>query len=483
MVTSELAPVAKVGGLADVVIGLSKDLVKKGHTVEVMLPMYHSMRYDLIENLEVAYEELWVPDFDQWRPEKVFTGTVEGVRCYFFTCGDRFHRDAIYGYDDDMFRFVHFNRSVLEFMLKAEKFPDIIHCHDWQTGLVPVIMYDLYAQQGFGNTRAVFTIHNIEHQGQCWYGDKLLGSVGLNCGDYFNFDRLKDNVKHNMINLLKAGIVYSNFVTTVSPTYCNEIKSSGGKGLDATLNHHAEKLGGVLNGLDYEAWNPETDPHIELNYSADDFEKKFANKDSLRYRLGMPDEYRPIVACISRLVPQKGLHLIRHAIFSTIEKGGQFILLGSSPDDSINSEFWHIHNHFANNPNVYIELGYNEELAHLIYAGADIFLVPSLFEPCGLTQLISLRYGTVPVVRNTGGLADTVFDVDNSGKGFASSNGYVFNDPNEPGLDSALGRALECWFYHGEQFINLAKNGMRCDFSWNRSGNDYINIYNYIKVK
>jgi starch synthase len=355
MVTPELSPVAKVGGLADVITGLSRDLVAKGHKVEVMLPMYHCMRYDRIEGLEEVYEELWVPDFDQWHPEKVFHGKVEGVDCYFFTCGDRFNRDSIYGFDDDMYRFVHFNRSVMEYMLKTERHPDIVHCHDWQTGIFPVIMYDLYSQYGYNDTRVVFTIHNIQHQGQCWYGDKLLGSIGLDCGAYFCFDKLQDNLKHNMINLLKAGIVYSNFVTTVSPTYCNEIRTpEGGKGLDTTLNAHSGKLGGVLNGLDYEFWNPETDPMIEMNYSVDDFERKFANKGSLRYRLGLADEYKPIISCITRLVPQKGIDLIRHAIYHTLERGGQFVLLGSSPDNSINEMFWQVQNELGDNPNVYI---------------------------------------------------------------------------------------------------------------------------------
>jgi starch synthase len=483
MITPELAPVAKVGGLADVVTGLSKDLVKKGHQVEIMIPMFHSMRYDLIEHLEEAYEELWAPNYAEWLPEKVFAGTVEGIRCYFFTCGDRFNRDSIYGYDDDLYRFVHFNRSVMEFMLKSEKFPDIIHCHDWQTGMIPVMMYDLYNESGFDKTRVLFTIHNIEHQGHCWYGDDLLASVDMDCSSYFNFDRLQDNLKHEMINLLKAGIVYSNFVTTVSPTYCREIKFEEGKGLEATLNHHSGKLGGILNGLDFNYWNPATDPCLELNYDADSFEKKFASKKDLREKLGLADEYRPLVCCISRLVPQKGLDLIKHAIFYTLEMGGQFILLGSSPDEGINNSFREIAWHLSDNPNLYIEIGYNEDLAHKIYAGSDMLLVPSLFEPCGLTQLIALRYGTVPIVRNTGGLADTVQDVDYSGQGFASSNGYTFNDANCEGVESAMRRAFECWFYHGENFMKLARNGMRCDFSWDRSGNDYINIYNYIKVK
>jgi starch synthase len=482
MVSPELAPVAKVGGLADVVTGLARDLAAKGHTVEAMLPLYDCMRHDLVEDMEQIYDELWVPHFGEWHPEPVFRGTVQGLTCFFFPCGNRFHRERIYGYDDDLFRFAHFNRSVMEFMKQTERFPDILHLHDWQTGLVPVLLWEAYAGEGFAETRTVFTIHNIEHQGHCWYGEDLLASIGLDCGALFTFDRLRDNHKHNMINLMKGGIVYSSFVTTVSPTYCREVRApEGGKGLDATLNAHGGKLGGVLNGLDYDFWNPETDPLLPHHYSADTFEPKYGCKDALRAQLGIPDEYRPLVSCISRLVPQKGVGLIQHAIRRTLERGGQFALLGESPDPAINSSFWNLREELGDNPNACIYIGHSEELAHFIYAGSDLIVVPSLFEPCGLTQLIGLRYGAVPVVRHTGGLADTVFDVDYSGLGFASANGFTFEDPNPDGLNSALDRALHCWFAKGNDFRKLAQNGMRCDYSWTRSGKDYENIYNHIR--
>jgi starch synthase len=484
MVTPELAPVAKVGGLADVVAGLSRDLIRKGHTVEVMLPMYHCMAYDGIDDLQRVYEELWVPHFGEWYTEEVYSGTVGGIPCHFLTGGDRFRREAIYGYDDDMFRFVHFNRAVMEYLTRTERRPDILHAHDWQTGLIPVLLYEVYQQFGFDGTRAVYTIHNIQHQGHCWYGDKLLGSIGLDCGAFFTFDRMRDNVKHDMINLMKGGIVFSNFVTTVSPTYCNEIRTpEGGMGLEATLDAHHEKLGGVLNGIDYAYWNPEQDDKIATNFTIETFDRKFGNKAALRERTGMPDEFRPIIACISRLVPQKGIDLIQHGIRHSLARGAQFALLGSSPDPAIHGSFMAMHDEFLDEPNVYIELGHNEELAHLIYAGAEMLLVPSLFEPCGLTQLIALRYGTVPLVRRTGGLADTVFDVDDSGRGVAAANGFAFNDPDLPGVESVINRACEMWFYRGAEFINLAKNGMRCDHSWSPSGQDYENIYSYLHGK
>ncbi|MFH0911567.1 MAG: glycogen synthase [Planctomycetota bacterium] len=484
MVATEISPAAKVGGLADVISGLAKELMSQGHQVEVMLPMYHSMRYDLISQLHEVYNELWVPNFNEWEPEQVFSGHVEGVPCFFFTGRGRFHRSSIYGYDDDLFRFVHFSRAVMEFLLKTGRKPDILHCHDWHTGLVPVLLYDLYAKEGMDRTRVVYTLHNIEHQGLCFYGDRLLASVGLPLAPYFRFDRLRDHHQHGAVNLMKGGIVYSNSVTTVSPTYLQEIRTPiGGRGLDATLNAHAGKLVGILNGIDYKIWNPGTDPLLALDYTAEAFDRKFANKDALRERLGLLNEYRPVLACISRLVHQKGVHLIRYAIQHTLSRGGQFVLLGNGPDVAVQREFHRVGEELASRRQSAIRLEQDEELAHLIYAGADMLLVPSLFEPCGLTQLIALRYGTVPLVRKTGGLADTVFDVDSSGKEPDGVNGYAFNDPDTGGVASVINRACEAWFYRGEFFSRIAQNGMRADHSWGPAAREYLRIYDHVRVK
>lgn len=483
MVTPELAPCAKVGGLGDMVLGLGKELVKLGHAVDVFLPMYSCMRYDTIQDLHEVYSELWVPHFNQWRPEKVFEGKVEGLKCYFITGGSYTQRKSIYGFDDDLFRFVYFNRAVLEFMQKTEKRPDIIHCHDWATAMVPVMYYDLYSQVGWNNSRVVFTIHNTECQGLCWYGDKLLGMVQMDNRRYHQADKLQDDGNRNCINLMRGGVVFSNFVTTVSPTFAGEIKNSAsGKGLQGVLNAYSAKLGGVINGIDYESWDPDADPKLCHKYTAETFVDKYKNKYGLREWLRLADSWKPIVSVVTRLVAQKGLDLIKHAIYSTLRMQGQFILLGESPDPKVNGDFWRIKRELEGCPDVHLWIGYHEDLAHLIYAGSDIFLVPSLYEPCGLTQLIALRYGTVPVVRQTGGLADTVFDVDHSGRGLAGANGYVFRDANPQGLDSALGRAVGCWYQYPETFGKLALNGMKCDYSWKHPAKDYENIYSYIKA-
>lgn len=483
MFTSELAPVAKAGGLGDAVAGLSKALVAQGHTVDILVPLYDGSRLQYVQDLEPAYEQLWVPEFDRWAPEMVYHGTVEGLNCFFFPCGDRFRRKEIYAYDDDVFRFAHFCRAGMEFLLKTGRRPDIIHANDWTTALVPILLYEIYAQQGFEKTRAAYTIHNIEHQGQCWSGSFLMASIGLDARRMFTFDRLLDDYREWAINLMKGAVVYSNAVNTVSPTYAREIMTlDGGKGLDRVLSRYSGKISGIINGIDYETWNPATDPLIQVPYSIESFDKKFENKHLLREKLKIADEYRPIVACISRLVHQKGLDLIKHAIFHTLKLGGQFVLLGTSPMESINQEFRDIGARLYDDPNSFIGVTYNEELAHMIYAGSDMIIVPSLFEPCGLTQLIGLRYGTVPIVRRTGGLADTVFDHDYANMPHEMRNGFVFDSPDVGGVEHALNRAIGCWFNGAEHFNGLAMNGMRCDNSWERSAVLYENLYASIRA-
>lgn len=228
MLTPEIAPAAKVGGLADVVVGLSRELISRGHTVDVFCPMYACLRYDQVEDLHEVYSELWVPHYQEWRAEKVFEGRVSGIPTYFLTGGHYTQRDRVYGYDDDLFRFVYFCRSALEFMFKSGKRPQILHCHDWPTGIVPAMYYDLYNDLGWDDARCVFTIHNTECQGLCWYAPDLLGMVQMDAGVYHRPDRMQDDQKPTCINLMRGGIVYANFVTTVSPTFANEVRGPDG---------------------------------------------------------------------------------------------------------------------------------------------------------------------------------------------------------------------------------------------------------------
>ncbi len=486
MVSSECAPVAKVGGLADVVLGLSRELEKQGNTVEIILPKYDCMRYDHIQDLEEVFPDLWTPWCDGVVHCAVWSGRVHGRTCYFIEPHSQdnfFNRGHYYGSWDDTTRFGFFSKAVLEFLLKSGKRPDIIHCHDWQTALVPVLLYDLYQAGGLDTPRVCLTIHNFMHQGLC--GNYLLWASGLNRPDYyFHYDRLRDNHNPYALNLIKGGIVYANFVTTVSPQHAWEVRyTDQGYGLGHTLHLFQNKFGGILNGIDYEAWNPHTDPLIPCHYSTDQPEGKFDNKQALRERLLLRQDFKPLIAYVGRLDRQKGVHLIRHALFYALANGAQFVLLGSSPDPDISSQFWQLKQHLNDNPDCHLELGFNEELAHLIYAGADMVVVPSLFEPCGLIQMMALRYGAVPIVRAVGGLMDTVFDYNYSSRPPEARNGYVFEQVDETALESAMHRAIGLWYSFPQEFRQLMLNGMNYDFSWNHPAQHYLNVYDHIRYK
>jgi starch synthase len=486
MVTPELAPVAKVGGLADVVFGLSRELELRGNAVEIILPKYDCMRYDHIFGLCKTYENLWVPWFGGAIHCTVWFGFVHGRKCFFIephSSDNYFERGVIYGHDDDVMRFAFFSRAALEFMLKTGKHPDILHCHDWQTALTPVLLYEIYQHLGMTRPRVCFTVHNFKHQGVT--GQQVLQATGLNRPEYYShYDRLRDNANPSALNLMKGGIVYSNFVTTVSPRHAWEAKDAGqGHGLEHTLQVHQGKYGGVLNGLDYDMFNPQTDGHIASQFNVAQIEKKYENKRALRNRFWLADNEKPIVAFVGRLDAQKGLDLVRHSIFYALNNRAQFVLLGSAPDSATNDHFLGLKHHLNNSPDCHLEVGYDLELAHLIYAGADLMIVPSRYEPCGLTQLISMRYGTIPVVRAVGGLADTVFDKDFSDRPLHERNGYVFHHPDHAGIESALYRAIGCYYHFPEHFRELMLNGMRRDYSWRDPGQHYLNIYDYIRNK
>lgn len=486
-ITPELAPLAKVGGLADVVTGLSRELELRGNSVEIILPKYDNMRYDHIWGLCKTFEDLWVPWYGAHIHCTVWFGFVHGRKCFFIEPHSQdnfFNRGSIYGFDDDILRFAFFSRAAMEFLWQSGKHPDIIHCHDWQTALVPVFLYEIYQHMGMTHPRVCFTIHNFKHQGVT--GDFLLEATGLHRPEYyFHPDRLLDNHTPHAINLMKGGIVYSNFVTTVSPKYAGETKDGGqGFGLEPTLHTHHYKYGGVVNGIDYDVWNPEIDPHIPVHYNVDNIQEKYGNKHALRNRLLLADNEKPIIAFIGRLDPQKGLDLVRHALFYSLNNGAQFVLLGFSPEQEINNYFWELKRHLNDSPDCHIEVGYDEDLAHMIYAGADMMVVPSLFEPCGLTQLIAMKYGTIPIVRSVGGLADTVFDKDYAhDKALHERNGYVFHNFDNAGLESAMSRAIACYYQYPEHFRDLMRNAMRYDYSWHTAGQHYLNIYDYIRNK
>ncbi len=485
-IASECAPVIKAGGLGDVVYGLSRELEIRGNCVELILPMYDCMRYDQIWGLHEAYRGLTVPWYGGVIFCDVYCGWVHGRVCFFIQpkSGDNFfHRGYYYGSTDDNMRFAFFSKAALEFLLVSNKRPDIIHCHDWQTGLIPVMLYEIYKYHGMDRQRVCYTIHNFKHQGIG--GADVLWATGLNNEPYyFQYDRLRDNFNPFALNFMKGGIVYSNYVNTVSPHHAWEARYEDvGYGLGHTLEIHQDKFGGILNGVDYNIWSPKVDTHIPFHYSLDSMAGKAKNKIALRERLLLQNVDKPIIAYIGRLDQQKGVHLVHHAMYYALNRGAQFVLLGSATEPGINSWFWHEKQHLNDHPDVHLELGFNEELAHLIYAGADMMVVPSNYEPCGLTQLISLKYGTVPIVRGVGGLLSTVFDKDHDQNHAPEKrNGFVFYQTDNQALESAMERALGLYKEYPKEFEQLAQQGMEYDYSWNNPGANYLSVYEFIRA-
>ncbi|KAL6546414.1 putative starch synthase 4, chloroplastic/amyloplastic [Orobanche minor] len=472
----EMAPVAKVGGLGDVVTGLSKALQNKGHLVEIVLPKYDCMSYDLIRDLKAL--DVPVESYFDGRlfKNKIWVGTVQGLPVYFIEPqhpSKFFWRGQYYGEHDDFKRFSYFSRAALELIHQAGKKPDIIHCHDWQTAFVAPLYWDIYVPKGLNSARICFTCHNFEYQGAAPASD--LASCGLDVGQLNRPDRMQDNSAKDRVNPVKGAIVFSNIVTTVSQSYAQEVRTAqGGRGLNTTLDSHSKKFVGILNGIDTDVWNPATDRLLRVQYNSNNLEGKAENKEALRRHLGLSsaNTRQPLVACITRLVPQKGVHLIRHAIYRTLESGGQFVLLGSSP-----SEFEDISNRFKTHEHARLILKYDESLSHLIYAASDMFIIPSIFEPCGLTQMIAMRYGSIPIARKTGGLNDSVFDLDDDTIPAKFRNGFTFLAADEQGLNNALERAFYHYKNDSDGWKQLVEKDMSIDFSWETSASLYEQLY------
>jgi len=485
---TEVAPIAKVGGLADVIYGLSRETAKHGHQVDIILPKYDCLDYNNLIELKVDYRELWSFEGSASFNNTIWSAKVGNLTVFFIEPHHPsyyFSRGCIYGCPDDIDRFTYFSRAALEYLYKANKRPDILHLHDWPVSLAAPLYKDMYIPLGMKIGGVVLTIHNLEHQGKCasWH----LSQVGLDISRYLSPESLQDPVIPELINLLKGGIEYADAVTTVSPTYEKEIKTpEGGHGLHDVLKKNEKKLKGILNGIDEAYWKPETDPHLIAHYSthppfnAEKLEKvlkaKEENRSHLRIHLGLKKGPFPLVGLVTRLVPQKGPALIKHALLRTLERGGQFVLLGAAASLEIEQSFLELKHELSENPHVSISLDTDESLAHLIFAAADMFVIPSIFEPCGLTQMIALRYGTVPIVRATGGLADTVKDI-NSQVPENEKNGFVFEHPNFKEVRKAIDRALDYWSQDQKKWQQLMLQGMSMDFSWKHATPEYLDVY------
>lgn len=475
-ITTEISPAAKVGGLADVSLGLGRAIQSMGNNVFLVLPKHNCLKTKYLEELKQVNDSFEICFGKTKYRVGIWSAKLHGLNLFFLESlhpKPFFDRSNIYGYRDDIQRFAFFSLAAMHFIAKMHSDVDLIHINEWHSALAAPIYKEKFASHM--QAKIVLTIHNLNYQGIC--GPSIFEKVGLSKEKCMPFSI--DPKRTSKANLIKAAIHYSDYITTVSPTYYEEIQTPKfGGALASTILNYTNKFSGILNGIDYEIWNPKIDTSLSSNYNVDEIERKKEVKNYLQNLLKMPSsEDKPLVTCICRLVPQKGIQMIKNAIEYTLSNNGQFILFGSSPIEKIQQDFNSFRDQFKDNPNVqFIFDSYNEELSHQIYAGADMLICPSLFEPCGLTQLIALQYGTVPIVRKTGGLADTVFDIEKS----KQANGFTYNSPTKEGIESALSRAFNLYANDSSQWQNVIRKGMNMDFSWKASAEKYFAIYSQL---
>lgn len=468
MVVSEMVPYAKTGGLADVAGALPEALMRLGADVRVCIPCYRGVR-DRAEGWERAVGNLRVPVGGAVLEAGVLkTHTAEGVPVYAVEREDMFDRPNLYGtstgdYYDNLERFTFFSRTSLLVPGALGFTPDVVHCHDWQTGLIPPLLRSL-----FSKASSVFTVHNLGYQG-LFPADRL-AVTGLAEDLFFHPEGIE---YWGDISLLKAGIVFSDTVTTVSPTYAEEIQTPEfGMGMEGILRRRRRDLFGILNGVDYARWDPATDSHLPARYAPDRMEGKAACKQALIRETGLETrlEKRPVVGVISRLDRQKGLDLLIHALEGLFSLDVGLVVLGSGDremEEALRRECGRYQGRMS------VRIGFDEPLAHRITAGADLFLVPSRYEPCGLTQLYAMKYGTVPVVRATGGLEDTVAAYDPRTGG---GNGFKFQEADSKALLQAVREAVSL-FQRPGPWKTLQRAGMEARFSWDVSAGRYMRLY------
>ncbi|WP_066063208.1 glycogen synthase GlgA [Neobacillus soli] len=470
---SECGPFAKSGGLADVAGSLPKELKSLGTDVRVILPKHGTIAEDYKREMKKV-KEFTVPV--GWRNQ--YCGIEElnyqGVTFYFVDNEYYFKREHLYGYFDDGERFAYFNRAVLEALTQLDFFPDVLHCHDWHTAMIPFLLRtEYYKRKGYGLMRTVFTIHNLQFQGV--FPKEVLGDLlGV---DYHSFHSGSLEFFGN-VNFMKGALVAADKITTVSPTYKEEIQTSVyGEKLDGLLRERNEDLIGILNGIDEDFYNPTTDPLIYQTYTVDNLQKKAINKSEIQKKFGLPQSSdTPLLVMISRLTKQKGLDLVKCVLRDILQEDLQIIILGTGD--------YEYEEHLRHAARIYpeklkVHTGFNEELAHNLYAAADLFLMPSHFEPCGLGQLIAMKYGAIPIVRETGGLNDTV----NTWNEFTGEgNGFSFEHFNAHDMLYTIRRALR--FYHKPStWRSIVMQAMEMDYSWAQSAFSYNQLYAELIVR
>jgi len=466
LAASEVVPYAKTGGLADVTGALPKALARLGHTVRVVMPRYKTEKIEAVT--ELLPGELRVPfNFGELRVP-VYVDRSGEVPVYFIDAPQYFSRAKLYGETDDPERFAFFSRAVLELAKALGEHFDIIHLNDWMTGLVATYLKTVYpSDPAFDGTKTLFTIHNIAFPGL--FRPEQLPKFGL--PEWLN--RAEGGIEfYQLASALKAGLVFSDAISTVSPRYAAEIQTPEfGEKFDGLLRARRNDLFGILNGVDYDEWNPETDKHIAANYSTDDLSGKLECKRDLLRHFGLPEDLdRPLIGCISRLSDQKGFDLILAIADRMLAQGVAFVLLGSG-EEEYERAFQALRDGKRSQVGVY--LGFSNDLAHKIEAGADMFLMPSRFEPCGLNQMYSLKYGTVPIVRAAGGLDDTIVNFDHTS---LRGNGFKFYEYDAERLLETIHEALLV-YADRDLWRALMLNGMRADYSWTESARHYVELY------
>lgn len=455
LASSEVVPFAKTGGLADVAGSLPLALEECGVDARIIMPKYASVKV-----------------------KGDSTKIGKNVKVYFIENDDYFNRKELYGdkfgdYKDNLDRFVFFSREILERCKKENFAPDMIHCNDWQTALVPVYLNTLYKYDPFfAKTKALYTIHNLAYQGL--FQKEEYPKIGLDWV-LFNMDCFEF---YGKVNLMKAGIVYSDAVSTVSKSYAKEILTQEfGCGLEGVLKNREDALYGILNGIDYNLWSPQIDPKIFKNYSSDSLQDKYLNKEMFQKEIGLKvDRNIPMFGMISRLAEQKGADLVADIVDKLLNMKAQFVLLGTG-DNKYHLIFEKIAKKYPSSAS--ISLKFDAVLAQKIYAASDMFFIPSRYEPCGLSQIISFKYGTIPIVRQTGGLKDTVEEFNpRTGKG----TGFTFVEPRALNLLESIKKALVV-YKDKPLWMNLVKYVMSLDYSWEASAKEYISVYNTILDK
>ncbi len=473
--SSEAVPYSKTGGLADVCGALPKALKRIGVDVRVILPRYTGLGFrqgDVVSqaNGYPVFNDLAVPFAGGIKYASVWEDWLDDTPFYFIDSPEYFARGYIYGSGDaEAERFAFFSRAVIELTKRLGAPPDVIHCNDWQTGLVPAYLRTVYRSDPyFAQTATLFSIHNLAYQGV--FNPAMLNHIGL------GLDAFANGIEYfGQANALKAGLSFSTALATVSRKYAEEIQTPEyGNNLDGLLRWRRNDLIGILNGVDYDEWNPAHDSHLAAHFSINHIEGKRECKRDLLKKFYLPEELdRPVIAIITRLTTQKGIDLLANAIWQILDTGALFILLGSGAK-SYEDYFQHVRDSRPQQVGVYF--GYNTALAHQIEAGADMYVMPSSYEPCGLNQMYSLKYGTVPIVRGVGGLDDTITNYERTtGRG----NGFKFYDYSPDRLVEKFYEALLA-FDNKDVWRQLQRNGMAADYSWERAAREYLNAYQLV---